>query len=256
MSIQNISNGMSIGQIIGDYMEQRLARQNHIPGQAGALGGDMTIEALPTWYAGVTFRSALEAGWAATLDSLNIAWQYEPEAINLPSGSVYLPDFRLPDHGMWLEVKGTGVPRIEKAVELGKTLACRCEGDCTCDWPGGQLVLIGHPPKPYDLLRDSRYDDYLDWERPRPRGRKTCPVWSSAHGRPAWLTRCPSCNRGGWFTGPWCRACRRRLIGAHAYPAGAAEIEFITISGPPVTPKPIGEDTGQPCECPRCQITA
>lgn len=39
------------------------------------------------------------------MDALAIAWQYEPEGFELPSGR-YLPDFLLPEIGCWLEVKG------------------------------------------------------------------------------------------------------------------------------------------------------
>jgi hypothetical protein len=130
----------------GVYFHQLRVRQQHIAGRPCALDGDMTIEAVPSWYGGITFRSKLEADWAATLDHYAIRWDYEPETITLPSGANYIPDFWLPELGTWLEVKGTGVPRIEKTIELGEVRACHCESDCTCQWPGGELVLIGHPP--------------------------------------------------------------------------------------------------------------
>jgi hypothetical protein len=38
-------------------------------------------------------------------DSLNIAWEYEPQGFELTVGR-YLPDFLLPDCGTWIEVKG------------------------------------------------------------------------------------------------------------------------------------------------------
>ena len=79
-----------------------------------------SIEAKPATYHGVVFRSTLEANWAATLDQFGIVWEYEPEVFTLPSGTTYIPDFRLPELGTWLEVKGPTVPRIEKAVELGR----------------------------------------------------------------------------------------------------------------------------------------
>lgn len=66
------------------------------------------ITPIPTRYAGCFFRSRLEARWAVFFDSLNIAWEYEPEAFSLPSGN-YLPDFRLTlgadRHKSWFEVK-------------------------------------------------------------------------------------------------------------------------------------------------------
>lgn len=49
-----------------------------------------TIAAIPTLYAGVMFRSRLEARWAATFDLCGVPWQYEPFDLD-----GYIPDFRL-----------------------------------------------------------------------------------------------------------------------------------------------------------------
>lgn len=228
---QKIQTCFSIGEMWPVYFEQLRVRSDHAPGGIEALDGDMTLEALPTWYGGTTFRSALEAGWAATLDSLDIQWEYEPKTIALPSGTNYIPDFWLPQIGTWLEVKGTGVPRVEKAIELGESLACHCEDQCTCEWPGGQLVLIGHPPKRYDPWSDPELEDQpyriLNRAGRRHGGH---PLWSSAHGREAWLTRCLDCYQAGWFAmqAPIrCRACRGRLAGSHGYASGDTEIQFL-----------------------------
>jgi hypothetical protein len=66
---------------------------------------ETAIKAIPTRYAGCHFRSRLEARWAVFFDSLGIAWEYEPQGFELPSGA-YLPDFWLPDTEVWIEVKG------------------------------------------------------------------------------------------------------------------------------------------------------
>jgi len=59
----------------------------------------MEIEAKPTEYAGVLFRSKLEATWARFFDVIGISWEYEPTQI-----SGWVPDFLL--NGWWLaEVK-------------------------------------------------------------------------------------------------------------------------------------------------------
>lgn len=163
----------------------------------------MTFEALPTIYRGTQFRSLLEASWAATLDSLNIVWEYEPTTFDLPSGVKYLPDFHLPEIGTWIEVKGTGVPRVEKAYELGKMLACGSPDlTCTCRWPGGEMVIIGHPPTPIDPWTD---EDYSHW----PNDAKSKLVrrhggfihWTSTRHHNSWMTRCPSCTRVSWVEG-------------------------------------------------------
>ncbi|MEU4133620.1 hypothetical protein [Streptomyces wuyuanensis] len=196
--------------------------------------GDLAIESLPTVYRGTVFRSALEASWAATLDSLGIAWEYEPETVTLPSGARYLPDFRLPEIGAWLEVKGDGVPRVEKAIEFGKHLACDCPRfACTCRWPGGELVLIGHPPRPFipDMFPDE-YDHRPYWAKAiAARNHGGHPRWTSTRGTRAWLGHCPACQRATWFDSPHCRACKHRLIGAHGLESGNDEIRFIRITG-------------------------
>jgi hypothetical protein len=51
-----------------------------------------TIKALPSFYAGVKFRSRLEARWARYFDLIGVEWEYEPEGYELPSGN-YCPDF-------------------------------------------------------------------------------------------------------------------------------------------------------------------
>jgi hypothetical protein len=70
----------------------------------------VTIQPMPTMYSGIKFRSRLEARWAYFFDQLRIRWEYEPEAYEYSpyGGKVwrYLPDFYLPDHGYWCEVKG------------------------------------------------------------------------------------------------------------------------------------------------------
>ncbi|MDQ0792036.1 hypothetical protein [Streptomyces sp. B1I3] len=242
MSIQKDWHTTLAGEAVERTLHQQVARANHVPGQPGALDGDMTIEALPTWYGGTTFRSALEASWAATLDTLDIVWEYEPETITLPSGVTYIPDFKLPEIGAWLEVKGTGVPRIEKAVEFGQILACDCNAyACTCDWPGGELVVIGHPPRPYDPWSDPRFNDSENINyRAMARASKRHgghPNWSSTRDRALWLTRCADCDRGTWFESSQCRACRGPLAGCMGYQAGASELEFRRIKGP----KPVGD---------------
>ena len=69
---------------------------------------DRTIEATPTRYAGVLFRSALEAKWARFFDAIGIEWQYEPCTFN-----GWMPDFLVA--GWWLaEVKP--VPMTSAAI--------------------------------------------------------------------------------------------------------------------------------------------
>lgn len=62
------------------------------------------IEAIPTNYRGISFRSRREARWAVFWDALEVQWQYEPPHHQLPSGN-YLPDFLLPELRIWVEIK-------------------------------------------------------------------------------------------------------------------------------------------------------
>jgi len=64
------------------------------------------MKAIETEYTGCRFRSRTEARHAAWFDALGIQWAYEPEGFDLGDGDRYLPDFRLPDAGWWVEVKG------------------------------------------------------------------------------------------------------------------------------------------------------
>lgn len=75
------------------------------------------MKSIETDYAGYRFRSRLEARWALAFDELGIDFLYEPEGLKVPirfranwypRASVlrYLPDFYLPELGLWGEVKG------------------------------------------------------------------------------------------------------------------------------------------------------
>ena len=98
---------------------------------------DRSIDAIPTVYAGVTFRSGLEARWAAFFDLLGIDWQYEPCRLD-----GWVPDFLVA--GWWLaEVKpvamtSTGIvkePEAQKAIRSFDTLLLG-------DGPGDALGVL------------------------------------------------------------------------------------------------------------------
>lgn len=97
------------------------------------------MKAITTVYKGWRFRSRTEARWAVFFDALGIKWEYEPEGFEMSDGTRYLPDFWLPDWGMWVEVKG-GFP-----TEREKLLADRlhCEVDFR-GWGVGRPVFITH----------------------------------------------------------------------------------------------------------------
>ena len=66
----------------------------------------MDIKPIETVYKGYRFRSRLEARWAVFFDAAGVRWEYEKEGFELSNGERYLPDFWLPNNGIWVEVKG------------------------------------------------------------------------------------------------------------------------------------------------------
>jgi hypothetical protein len=82
-----------------------------------------TVKAIETTYNGYKFRSRLEARWAVFFDDLGIKYEYELEGFSLPSGG-YLPDFYLPQFGIFVEVKpfeNIPEPDLRKIIEFAST---------------------------------------------------------------------------------------------------------------------------------------
>lgn len=80
------------------------------------------FKALPTTYKGHRFRSRVEARHALFMDVLKIPYAYEDAGFQFEDGTMYLPDFFLPAHDVWYEVKGAppDAGEIRKARELAK----------------------------------------------------------------------------------------------------------------------------------------
>jgi hypothetical protein len=83
----------------------------------------MAAKPIPTWHAGIQFRSRLEARWAVFLDQLDLSWEYESQGF-VVDGTPYLPDFLIFTAGgmVWAEVKPTwdadpaGIARFRRFV--------------------------------------------------------------------------------------------------------------------------------------------
>ena len=75
---------------------------------------------IQTRYKGYHFRSRLEARWAVYFDAIGWEWLYETEGFSLGGGDFYLPDFLLPECGLWIEVKAEkpDVDELRKAEKL------------------------------------------------------------------------------------------------------------------------------------------
>lgn len=147
------------------------------------------LRPVPTTYRGTAFRSTLEADWAATFDSLEWYWEYEPVAVRLPDGTDYRPDFYLPSQEVWCEVKGPHNQRIKKSLDLQRAV--------TDEWGfPTQLVVVLRPPGPGDK---AQWEGVLDEQQ-------------------IVLVRCPECEHYGFmdFNGWW--TCRRH-VGVQPVPA-------------------------------------
>lgn len=117
--------------------------------------------AIPTIYKGVTFRSRLEARWAAFFDEMDEPWEFEPEGFELPSGR-YLPDFWLPKFqingyspGTYWEVKPSvdaiDEDKIRDLVSLSRRPCCVSIGP---PWDGQKINFI---PKTYVEKRKTQF---------------------------------------------------------------------------------------------------
>lgn len=117
------------------------------------MNDQQNLKAIETRYAGCLFRSRLEARWAVFLDHFGIAWQYEAQGYECQprcrlSGTTpfwYLPDFWLPDLGLFAEVKGqlTG-QEVRRLLDAAAYLSSP-QGGCG---GGSDLVVLGSLPRP------------------------------------------------------------------------------------------------------------
>lgn len=65
------------------------------------------MHAIDTIYNGFKFRSRLEARWAIYFDLIGLEYEYEPDGIDI-DGIPYLPDFYIPKHNTFAEIKMIG----------------------------------------------------------------------------------------------------------------------------------------------------
>lgn len=141
----------------------------------------MTIKAVPTTYAGVTFRSRLEARTAVFFDAAGISWEYEPVRVALEGGGTYLPDFRTNESG-YVEVKGAeenlDKPYLLRAADaLGHLTILGPIPDCRKGIPGRTVLLAR--PNGQDPRVNVTWHDYR-------KHRRGCPSMEEHHG--PWLT--------------------------------------------------------------------
>jgi hypothetical protein len=108
------------------------------------------IEATPTIYKGVRFRSRLEARWAVFWDELGVKWEYEPQMFELPDGKQYIPDFWIVDLALWVEIK----PNETIAREEEATLKCS-----QLAYKTGDLVYLDQGGFAWPISEDWEYSN-------------------------------------------------------------------------------------------------
>lgn len=111
---------------------------------------------IPTRYAGCWFRSRLEARWAVAFDFLGLTWEYEAQGYRcghrltlVGEGTEtfpYLPDFWLPDLGVFAEVKGAlAEAEFLKVLDAAASLSSADGGGCH-DSGGHDVAVLGPIP--------------------------------------------------------------------------------------------------------------
>ena len=161
------------------------------------------IKPIETYYNGHKFRSKLEAQWAIFFDTLGIKWYYEPEGYRLSDGTMYLPDFYLPQMDTFFEVKGVmndkDMHKIEQFIK-----------------DANKPVVIGYPDMEFQACDDWWGDGY-----------------TLAKKRLSSLAKWLVCN-GLWFMGDEgfyvCRCCRTHE-GDHHFVIVADGSGFVTAPG-------------------------
>ena len=104
------------------------------------------IKAIQTGYKGYHFRSRLEARYAVFFDALGLEWEYEVEGYDLGDAGYYLPDFFLPEHNSWIEIKGNKAS--DSDIEKCKQLFLGSGGDIQ----PSDLVALGDMKVTWDIF--------------------------------------------------------------------------------------------------------
>jgi hypothetical protein len=108
----------------GFTAEERAKRSARFKGRLNPAFGKTPLHGPRThWvtYNGVKLRSSYEVVLARGFDALTIKWVYEPERFDLGECS-YLPDFYLPELGVYWEAKGWLDPESRRRIQLFRQL--------------------------------------------------------------------------------------------------------------------------------------
>lgn len=122
------------------------------------------IRPIETEYDGRLFRSRLEARWAVFFREASIRYLYEHEGYVLPDGTRYLPDFYLPDIGLFVEIKPLNPTPHEKhkLSELIKSTGARgtflgsIPEPFSAEWP----EIENYTPAIYEMYEGALITDW------------------------------------------------------------------------------------------------
>jgi hypothetical protein len=109
--------------------------------------------AIQTSYGGCRFRSRQEARWAVFFDALELKWEYEPQGFLVGRRRrPYLPDYYLPDLGLWLEIKPANADAHDpEGISRWEDFA----GEIATGWDHDKAaMLIGPIPDPATVDRE------------------------------------------------------------------------------------------------------
>ena len=116
------------------------------------LPPEREIASIETIFEGVIYRSRTEARWAVFFATLGVAFDYEPERIELSSGESYLPDFFLSNFDAYFEVKAANDAIVTAECVRARTLSA--------DRPGQRVWLAAGAPSftPPNILTLEQWD--------------------------------------------------------------------------------------------------
>lgn len=106
------------------------------------------MKILPTLYKGITYRSRMEARWAVFFDFLKIRHEYESEGYEL-DGFTYLPDFWLPDHDFFVEIKPVS-PTLDESAKAAALAEFTKKT---------VFVFCGNPRQPWERKHRGHYSE-------------------------------------------------------------------------------------------------
>lgn len=108
------------------------------------------IKAIETIYGGCRFRSRLEARWAVFFTRLGLDWEYEPQGFvvgrRFGRPRPYLPDFYLPNLGLYVEIKPALADEVDPdGVSRWEDFA----GEVAAEWDHDRAAMFcGQIPNP------------------------------------------------------------------------------------------------------------